>query len=108
MIRNRHKQFPSGTNRKLHARSAGPFKVLQGVGPNVYVLDLPLDFGINFTFSTADLVAYQKQHPIPNDPFEMPPNSPLDDPIETSTPLTLILTQKDNIDVILDEQVFFY
>jgi hypothetical protein len=38
----------------------------------------------------------------------MPPNSPLDDPIETSTPLTLIWTQKDNIDVILDEQVFFY
>jgi hypothetical protein len=86
MIQNRHEQFPSGTNRKLHTRSARPFKVLQGVGPNAYVLDLPLDFGINI----ADLVAYQKQYPIPNDPFEMPPNSPLDDPIETSTPVTLI------------------
>jgi hypothetical protein len=90
MIRNRHKQFPLGTNQKLHARSAGPFKVLQGVGPNACVLDLPLDFSINFTFNIADLVAYQKQHPIPNDSFEMPPNSPLDDLIKTSTPLTLI------------------
>jgi len=90
MIQNRHEQFLSGTNRKLHARSAGPFKVLQRVGPNAYVLDLPLDFGINFTFNIADLVAYQKQYPIPNYPFEMPPNSPLDDPIKTSTPVTLI------------------
>jgi hypothetical protein len=90
MIRNRHEQFPLGTNQKLHACSAGPFKVLQGVGPNACVLDLPLDFSINFTFNIADLVVYQKQHPIPNDPFEMPPNSPLDDLIKTSTPLTLI------------------
>jgi hypothetical protein len=33
----------------------------------------------------------------------MPPDSPLDDPIETSTPLTLISAQKDNTDAILDE-----
>ena len=90
MIWNRHEQFPLGTNRKLYARSAGPFKVLQGVGPNAYVLDLPLDSSINFTFNIVDLVAYQKQHHIPNNPFEMPPNSHLDDPIKTSTPLTLI------------------
>ena len=33
----------------------------------------------------------------------MPPDSPPDDPIETSIPLTLISSQKDNTDAILDE-----
>ena len=37
----------------------------------------------------------------------MPLNSPHGDPIETSTPFTLIASQKDNINVILDEQVVF-
>jgi hypothetical protein len=35
----------------------------------------------------------------------VPPNSPNGDPIETFTPFTLITTQNDNINVILDEQV---
>jgi len=73
----------------LHAHSAGPFKVLQRVGPNAYVLDLPHDFGISSTFNIEDLVAYHKPLPISNDPFEIPLNSPLDDPIETSIPFTL-------------------
>ena len=103
MIWIRPKQFISGINRKLHAYSVRLFKVLQRVDPNTYVLDLPLDLGIRSTFNIKDLVAYQKPHPIPNDPFEMPPDSPPDDPIETSTPLTLISAQKDNTDAILDE-----
>jgi len=95
-------RFPSGANRKLHARSAGPFKMLQRVGPNAYVLDLPHDFGISSTFNIEDLVAYHKPLSIPNDPFEIPRNSPFDDPIETSIPFTLTSAQKDNIDAILD------
>jgi len=67
----------------LDACSAGPFKVLQWVGPNAYVLDLLLDFGISSTFNIDDLIVYQKPHPIPNDLFEMPPNSPPNDPIES-------------------------
>jgi hypothetical protein len=51
--------------RASNARSAGPFKMQQGVDPNVYVLDLPLNFSINCTFNIADLVAYHKQHHIP-------------------------------------------
>jgi len=89
MIRIRPERFPSGTNRKLHARCAGHFKVLQRVGPNAYVLDLPHDFGISSTFNIEDLVAYHKRLPIPNDPFEIPLNSPHDDPIETFIPVTL-------------------
>jgi hypothetical protein len=107
MIRIRPERFLSGTNRKLHACSARPFKVLQEVGPNAYVLDLPHDFGISSTFNIEDLVAYHKSLPILNDPFEIPLNSPLDILIETSIPFTLTSAQKDNIDAILDEQVVF-
>jgi len=89
MIRIKPERFPSGTNRKLHARSAGSFKVLQRVGPYAYVLDLTHDFGISSTFNIEDLVAYHKSLPIPNDPFEIPLHSPPDDPIETSIPFTL-------------------
>ena len=47
IIRIRPRRFPSGTNKKFHARSARPFIVLQQVGLNVYVLDLPLDLDLN-------------------------------------------------------------
>jgi hypothetical protein len=59
------------------------------------------------TFNIDDLVAYKKPLSIPNDPFKMLPNSPLDDPIETSIPFTSTSSQKDNIDVILDEHIVF-
>ena len=42
MIRLRPERFPPGTLRKLHARGAGPFKVIKKVGSNAYVLELPL------------------------------------------------------------------
>jgi len=109
MIGIRSEWFLLRTNLKLHPCSAGPFKMLQQVDPNAYVFYLPLDFGISSTFNIEDLIVYEKPHPIPNDHFEMPPNSSSssDDLIETSTPFTLISTQKDNIDAILDEQVAF-
>jgi len=103
----RPERFSSGANRKLHARSVEPFKVLQRVGSNAYVLDLPHDFGISSTFNIEDLVAYHKPLPIPNEPFEIPLNSPPDDPIETFIPFTLTSAQKDNINAILDEQIVF-
>jgi len=58
MIWIRPKQFLSGINRKLHAYSVRLFKMLQRVDPNVYVLDIPLDFDISSTFNIKDLVAY--------------------------------------------------
>ena len=36
-------RFPSGTVKKLQARSAEPFKVLKRIGPNAYVINLPHD-----------------------------------------------------------------
>jgi hypothetical protein len=58
MIWIRPEQFLSRINRKLLAYSVRLFKVLQRVDPNAYVLDLPLNFGISFTFNIKDLVAY--------------------------------------------------
>jgi hypothetical protein len=66
--------------------------VLQRVGPNAYVLDLPHDFGISSTFNIEDLVAYHKPLPIPNDPFEIPLNSLPTDPNGTSILFTLTST----------------
>ena len=59
MIRIRPERFPSGTIKKLQARSAGPFMVLKRMGPNAYVIDLPHDYGISFSFNIEDLVAYK-------------------------------------------------
>lgn len=50
IIQTRPKQYPLKTNKKLQTHSAYPFKVLQQVGPNAYVIDLPLDFDISSTF----------------------------------------------------------
>ena len=89
LIRIRPERFSLGTNWKLHARSARPFKVLQRVGPNAYIFYLPHDFGISSTFNIEDLVAYHKPLSIPNDPFEIPLNSLPNDPIETYILFTL-------------------
>ena len=89
MIQIRPEWYPLETNRKLHERSASPFKVLQQVGSNAYVIDLQLDFDISYTFNIKKLIVYWKPYLIPNDPFEMPLNPPPDDPIKTSTPFTL-------------------
>ena len=107
MISIRPEWYPSRTNKKLQAYSVGSFKVRQRIGLNAYVFYLPLDFGISFTFNIKSLIAYKKSHPISNDLFEMPLNPTPDDPIKTSTLFTMILSQKDNIDAILDEQVVF-
>ena len=74
VIQIRPERFPSGVNRKLHASSVEPFNVLQRVGPNAYVLNLPHDFDISFAFNIDDLVACHKSLLISNDPFEMPLN----------------------------------
>ena len=45
-------QFPLGIVRKLQACSAGPFKVLKLIGPNVYVID------INTTLSIIIIIIF--------------------------------------------------
>ena len=64
--------------------------MLQRVGPNAYVLNLPHDFKISSAFNIEDLVAYHKSLSISNDSFEMPFILLFNDPIETFIPVTLI------------------
>jgi len=39
MVRICPEQFPLGTVKKLHARSAGPFQVLKKLNDNAYIID---------------------------------------------------------------------
>ena len=53
------KQFPSGTVKILHARSAGPLKILNKLNCNTYIIVLLRDYGISCTFNVNDLVDYK-------------------------------------------------
>ena len=50
------KQFPLGTVKMLHVRSAEPFKILNKLNCNTYVIDLLRDHSISCTFNVNDLV----------------------------------------------------
>jgi hypothetical protein len=105
MIRIRPEQFPSGTVKKLQARSAGLFKVLKRIGSNTYVIELPSDYGISSTFNIEDLVAYKGPATIPDDPFIEPSPTPTISPDFDTIPPNIPPTHKESIDAILDEQV---
>ena len=107
MIRIKPKRYPSGTFKKLQARSASPFKVLKKLGSNAYVIDIPSDYGISSTFNIADLIAFKGPAIIPYEPFDDPPSSSLANPIPSPTPSCFQKAHKDIIDVILDEQSLF-
>ncbi|KAL4626266.1 hypothetical protein ACB092_05G083900 [Castanea dentata] len=105
MIWIRPERFPSGTVKKLQARSAGPFKVLKRMGPNAYVIDLPHDYGISSSFNIDDLVAYKSPTAILDTHFDEPLLNPIDAPMLTSLPLNFPYAHKESIDAILDEQI---
>jgi hypothetical protein len=105
MIRIRPERFPSGTVKKLQARSAGPFKVLKRIGSNAYVIELPSDYGISSTFNIEDLIAYKGPATIPDDPFTEPSPTPTISPDFDTIPPNIPPTHKESIDAILDEQV---
>ena len=69
MIRLRPERFPPRIIKKLHAHEAEPFRVIEKVGPNAYVLDLPSDMGISSTFNIIDLLEYGEPIAIPSEAF---------------------------------------
>ena len=58
MVQTGPKQFSSGTVKKLHVCSTGPFKSLNKLNDNIYVIDLLKIFDISYTFNVEDLVDY--------------------------------------------------
>jgi hypothetical protein len=59
------------TSHKLQVSSARPFKVLQMIESNNYVIKLSLNFDINSIFDMKDFIIYKIQ-PIFNAPSETP------------------------------------
>ena len=69
MVRLNPERFPPGTIKKLHARGAGPYKIIRKIGTNAYVLELPPEMGFSNTFNISDLVEYKEPLLIPSEPF---------------------------------------
>ena len=58
LVRIKPERYAKGVSKKLHPRTAGPYKVLQKISSNAYVLDLPADMGISNVFNIEDLSLY--------------------------------------------------
>ena len=107
MIRIQPEWFPSGTVKKLQARSAESFKVLKQSGLNAYVIDLPHNYGVNSSFNIEDLVAYKSPIVILDNLFDKPLLDPINAPIPAPLPLNLSYAHQEYVDAILDEQIVF-
>ncbi|KAL3504167.1 hypothetical protein ACH5RR_034008 [Cinchona calisaya] len=55
MVRIRPEWYSKGVYKKLHSRSAGPFKILKKISSNAF--ELPEDMGINNIFNIEDLIS---------------------------------------------------
>lgn len=51
MVRIKPERLAIGANRKLSAKSMGPYTILHKIGDNAYLLDLPDDLGVSATFN---------------------------------------------------------
>ena len=74
MVQIRLKRFPPETVKKLHACNAGPFKILNKLNNNSYVIDLA---DISYIFNVKNLVDYKGLDFNPNNSLVDKPSSEL-------------------------------
>ena len=96
LVRLRPERFPPGSFTKLHARRAGPFRVIKKLGTNAYVIELPSKFGISPVFNIEDLTEFKG---------DVDENSAI--PLPEATPVLRVpasTAPRDEIAAILDHQ----
>ena len=104
MIRIRLERFPSGTVKKLHARSVGPFQILKKLNDNAYAIDISKNFAISYTFNVEGIVDYKGPEFNPSNPLvdETEPEFVFESPSLPPLPDILPDTTK-NVDKVIDE-----
>ena len=107
MVRIRPERYPPGTVKKLHARSAGPFKILKKINSNAYVVDLLPDFSIIPSFNIEDLIAYKGPNFSPdNHLLDEPSHEPISErPLLPPLPQIHLTHMAEQIDEIIDDQM---
>ncbi|PKU74568.1 hypothetical protein MA16_Dca003771 [Dendrobium catenatum] len=107
MVRIRPERFPPGTVKKLHAKSAGPFKILKKINDNAYIVDLPADFNINPSFNIEDLVAYEGPDFNPQNPLSKQPcvNPPCEIPNLPPLPNIPKFPMAEQVEAVLSDEI---
>ena len=60
----RKERFPNRRFVKLQPRADGPFKIIQKINDNAYMVELPSDYGVSATFNVSNLSPYEDDEPI--------------------------------------------